>query len=131
MPGGVLMNCHHGMDERFCSICQPVRGATAPRRRASGDTSLDEILEFLNHEQVRATYGAVADALGVIPRSLGARLGARRPAASWVVSTDTGLPTDYSQDEWHPALLRKGDIIKSATALMLRLSVWRAARGEA
>ena len=122
------MNCPHGLDERFCSICNRVRGASAAARRSVGDASLDEILEFLNDEQVRTTYGAVAEVLGVIPRSLGARLGPRRPEASWIVSADSGLPTDYSQDEWHPALMGKGDIIKSGTALILRLSTWRATR---
>ena len=71
------MNCPHGLDERFCSICNRVRGAV-PARRAAGSASLDEILEFLNHEQVRATYSAVAEVLGVIPRSLAVRLEPRR-----------------------------------------------------
>jgi hypothetical protein len=122
------MNCPHGLDERFCSICNRVRGSTVARR--AGHASLDQILEFLNDEQVRATYGAVAEVLGVIPRSLGVRLGPRRPEASWIVSAESGSPTDYSQDQWHPALLGNGDIIKSGTALILRLSMWRRARRE-
>jgi hypothetical protein len=91
---------------------------------------LDEILEFLNHEQVRATYSAVAEVLGVIPRSLAVRLEPRRPEASWIVSADTGLPAGYGQDEWHPALLSKGDIMRSGTALVLRLSMWRGTRRD-
>jgi hypothetical protein len=77
---------------------------------------------FLNGEQVRATYGAVAEVLGVIPRSMGALLGPRRPEASWIVSAENGLPTDYSPDEWHPALLSNGDIITNGRTLILRMS---------
>src|SRR5262245_16334112 len=124
------MNCPHGLDERFCSICNGVRGRAAPARRAAGNVSLDEIVEFLNDQQVRPTYGAVAEVLGLVPRSLGVHLGPRRPEASWIVNANSGLPTDYSQDEWHPALLDKGDIIASGTALILHLSMWRAARRE-
>jgi hypothetical protein len=53
-----------------------VRALIAKRgsSRWTGDASLDEILEFLNDEQVHATYAAVAEVLGVIPRSLGVRL---------------------------------------------------------
>ena len=48
-----------------------------------------EILEFLNRHRVRATYGAVADLLGVLPRGVGAMLGEKRPEASWVVNAQT------------------------------------------
>ena len=99
--------CVHGMDGRFCSICN--RSQPRPSRGSVGTASLSEILQFLNDQQVRATYGAVADVLGVIPRSLGALLGPRTPEASWIVSAATGLPTDYSQNETHPALLRSGE----------------------
>ena len=51
------MNCSHGLDERFCSICNRVRGGAVDARRAGGNASLNEILEFLNDEQVRVTYG--------------------------------------------------------------------------
>jgi hypothetical protein len=117
------MNCAHGIDGRFCAVCNRTRDLTA--RSALGDVSLDEILQFLNHDKARATYGAVAEVLGVIPRSMGARLGTRRPEASWIVSAANGLPTDYSEDEWHPALLGQRDIISSGRMLALRLSKWK------
>jgi hypothetical protein len=119
------MKCIHGIDSRFCANCN--RAAAVRPRAAVGDVSLEDILEFLNAEQVRATYGAVADVLGVIPRSMGARLGLRRPEASWIVNAFNGLPTDYSQDEWHPALLSQGEIISSGPTLLLRMSKWRKA----
>jgi hypothetical protein len=114
------MNCVHGIDTRFCAVCNRTRDSKP--RSALGDVSLDEILQLLNHDKVRATYGAVAEVLGVIPRSMGARLGTRRPEASWIVSAANGLPTDYSEDEWHPALLSQHDIISSGGVLALRLS---------
>jgi hypothetical protein len=121
------MNCVHGIDSRFCANCNKIQ--KAPRSRNSvAAMSLDDILRFLNEEQVRATNGAVAEVLGVIPRSMGARLGPRRPEASWIVNAYNGLPTDYGQDEWHPALLSQAEIITSGRVLALRLSKWRSSR---
>ena len=125
-------HCVHGLDTRFCSLCAK-RTHEGRRRVPPGsvpDASLPEIIQFLNHEQVRATYGAVAEVLGVIPRSMGARLGLRHAEASWIVSATTGLPTDYSQHEMHPALLHNGEIIRSGVEIMLRLSAWKAERED-
>jgi hypothetical protein len=93
--------CPHGIDRRFCATCSgTVRS-----------TTLSEVLRFLNHEKIRATYGAVAEVLNVIPRSIGTRLGHRRPEASWVVSAKDGLPTDYHRSEMHPQLFRTPEVI--------------------
>ena len=124
--------CVHGLDARFCSLCNkrmPDKGHSV-RRGPVGDASLSEIIQFLNHQQVRATYGAVAEVLGVIARSMGARLGgaAHNREASWVVSKETELPTDYAEHEMHPALRRNSEIITSGLELMKRLSEWKAAR---
>lgn len=119
--------CRHGMDERFCSICSPVKPARAPARQ-SGDATLDEVLTFLNDEEIRATYGAVAGVLGVAPVGIGQLLGTRRPEASWIVGADTSLPAGYEQSEWHPSLLRRAEFIRTAHELRLRLSLWRAGR---
>ena len=89
---------------------------------------MENILRFLNDEQVRATSGAVAELLGVIPRSMGARLEPHRPEASWVVGAFNGLPTDYSEDEWHSALLSQAEIITSGRVLALRLAKWKDSR---
>ena len=82
-------------------------------------------LQFLNDERVRATSGAIAAVLGVPPRSLGAMLGSRRPEASWIVNAETGLPTDYEQTDWHPALISNSEVIRTGNELMLRLTLWR------
>lgn len=117
------------MDSRFCSLCnKPTREGRRAPRGLLGDATLSEILQFLNQEQVRATYGAIAEVLGVSPRSMGALLGPRNAEASWIVNAATGLPTGYSQDETHPALLHTGDIITSGIALTLRLASWKASR---
>jgi hypothetical protein len=113
------------MDARFCAVCNKVSRASAPRG-AIGSATLAEILQFLNDEQIRATYRAVGEVLGVIPRSLGARLGPHGIDASWIVSGETGLPTGYSADETHPGLHRTDEIISSGTALLMRMAAWKA-----
>jgi hypothetical protein len=122
------MNCIHGIDPRFCANCN--RPSVPRSRSALGGVGLDEILTFLNDEQVRATYGAVAELLGVVPRSMAALLGPRRPEASWIVSAENGMPTGYDQSEWHPALLNRGEIITSGRTLLLRMAS-RRGRGTA
>ena len=69
------LRCVHGLDARFCSICNK-RGTDKGYRVRSlvGDVGLSEIIQFLNSKQVRATYSAVAEVLGAIPRSMGACL---------------------------------------------------------
>jgi hypothetical protein len=118
------VNCIHGIDSRFCAVCNKPEKGTPSRNRVA-NVSLDEVLRFLNEQQVRATYGAVAEVLGVIPRSMGLRLGPRRPEASWIVNGYNGLPTDYSEDEWHPALLSHAEVISSGRELVLRLAKWK------
>jgi alkylated DNA nucleotide flippase Atl1 len=114
------------MDSRFCAICNKVSAAGRPRG-AIATTTLDEILQFLNDQHVRTTYGAVAELLGVPARSLGVRLGDRRPEASWIVNAQNGLPNGYSQHEMHAALPRS-EIITFGTALAMRIAAWKAKR---
>ena len=126
------MKCLHGLDDRFCAICRQSSPAVGVSFRAvvAGALGLEEILQFLNAEQIRATYGAVAGVLGVPARSVGAALGTRRPDASWVVNADTDLPTDYDPAQWHPALLGRAEVIRTANELTLRLSIWKARRSQ-
>jgi hypothetical protein len=120
--------CVHGLDSRFCAVCNRTSAAGRPRS-AIGSVDLADILRFLNQEQVRATYGAVGEALGVIPRGMGARLGPHTQERSWIVNAETGLPTDYSRDDMHPALFRANEIISSGTELVMRMTAWKAGRG--
>jgi hypothetical protein len=84
-----------------------------------------EVLLFLNHEKVRATYGAVAECIGVIPQAMGERLGERTPEASWVVSAEDGRPTGYADSEMHPDLFRSKEVIADASELRERIVDWR------
>ena len=68
--------CVHGLDRRFCAVCNKVSAFGQPRA-ALGGVDLAAILGFLNDEQARATYGAVGEALGVSGRTLAGRLGDR------------------------------------------------------
>jgi hypothetical protein len=56
--------------------------------------SLESILELLQRHHQRATYGAVAAAVGRTPRNV--MQGRPRDwLHSWVVNQNTGLPTEY------------------------------------
>jgi alkylated DNA nucleotide flippase Atl1 len=88
---------------------------------AERDVSLQAILEFLNRERIRATYGAVAEALGIPVRSVGRALGTRRQEASWVVNAKSGKPTKYGPGETHPALRQRPGIIRTGADLLRRL----------
>src|SRR4051794_23301924 len=108
--------CRHGMDSRFCSLCNPASRPVRSHTKAKTGTSqsatyeLRDIVRFLNEAQVRATYGAVAELVGGIARGIGARLTAlysRGPEASWVVSAESGMPTGYAASERHPRAVRQ------------------------
>jgi hypothetical protein len=106
-----------------------------PAKRGNRTTTvgLDEIVRFLNEEQIRATYGAVADIVGGIPQAIGERLGGladMRPEASWVVNASSGMPTGYLPHQRHPALLSKTEIIKSGSELRRRLDRWKGVRPQ-
>ena len=113
--------CVHGIDSRFCAVCNRTSKVTRSAG-AIGSVDLPQILKFLNQEQVRATYKAVGEVLGIIPRALGAHLGPHTPERSWIVNADTGRPTDYGKDHLHPALFRTNEIISSGTELLMRMS---------
>jgi hypothetical protein len=86
-------------------------------------TRLDAILDLLNRHHQRATYGAVAGMLGVMPRSVmqGREKNKRH---SWIVNQDTGLPTDYHDFLMHPALLEGDEVLRTVEELV----EWVAAR---
>ena len=99
--------------------------APAPGGGRNERLSVEEIVRYLNAAQIRATYGAVGEAIGVIARNVGARLGRRRPEVSWVVSKASGWPTGFHSSEIHPALTRTSEIVGTAADLVRRV---RAAR---
>jgi hypothetical protein len=98
---------------------------TAPRTGGLPSLTLDEVVRFLNSEQIRATYRAVAEVVGGIPQGVGGRLGTRRPEGSWVVNAKSGLPSGYSIEQCHPALLLKSQVISTGAELTRQYEQWR------
>jgi len=92
-------------------------GKMSGERPASDRFSPREVLSCLNRRKTRATEQAVAGLLGIPPQNVGRILGARRPAASWVVSAATLRPADYSAEETHPDLTQNSAVIGSAEEL--------------
>ncbi len=67
--------------------------------------NLELILDLLQREKIRATYGAVAGVLGGI--ALGMMAGRENSHRnSWIVSEATGHPTGYRPDQMHPDLMQ-------------------------
>ncbi len=89
---------------------------------------LEEVLRFLNEQRLRATYGAVAEVLGVPARTMGRRLGAHRHEASWVVSAGSGRPTGYADHELHPDLRSSPEPIRDGDELARRVCSHRRGR---
>ncbi len=116
----MIVKCIHGLDERFCAGCS-AGGSNIAR------TNVTEVLLCLDDLEVRATFGAVADSIDVIPQSMGELLGPRRPEASWVVSAADGRPTGYEQSEMHDDLFRS-DVISTSHELLKRIVAWRRTR---
>jgi hypothetical protein len=95
--------CVHGIDSRFCAVCNRTSKTSRPLS-AIGSVTLLEIQAFLKAEQARATARAIAEVLGVDSRALAAQLG--------VDAADEGsLPR-----------------ISSGTELLMRLTAWKAKR---
>ncbi len=89
---------------------------------------VEQILCCLEAEKIRATYGAVGEMIGVIPRGVPDYLGDRRPKASWVVSKKTKLPTGYLEHQMHPDLCSREDIIDNGDDLQKLVSGYHRGR---
>ena len=92
------------------------------------EEKVEKILGFLNTVKTRCTYKVVAEILGVSAQSVRKHLGERRPEASWVVSSTTGHPSDYKDDEKHPDLYNKKRMITNAEVLRRNLGFEKRAR---
>lgn len=97
---------------------------------ASGKPPIDLVVQFLNATRTRATYGAVAEVIGGIAQGVAARLGEKRPEASWIVNGESGLPTGYAADQLHRCLRERDEIIASGAVLGERLRAWSAERSD-
>ena len=81
------------------------------------------IVDYLNKVKTRCTYNAAAKALGITPQALKKLLGDRRPENSWLVSSGTGDPVGYADEEKHSELYRTKRIIQSAEVLTRNLDL--------
>jgi hypothetical protein len=97
----MTMRCLHGLDARFCAVCNKASASGRPRG-AIGAVTLADIERFLEAEDTRATRRAVADALGVGAQAL------REKGSARIV--DAG----------------GGDVIATGTALLMRMTAWKA-----
>jgi hypothetical protein len=78
--------------------------------------SLEEIVELLDRNAQRATYGAVAKLTGNAPRSL-LKGRDRGRNYSWIVNRQTGKPTGYKDDQIDPRLADSQAVIDDADEL--------------
>jgi hypothetical protein len=95
--------CVHGLDSRFCAVCNKVSAFGSPRG-AIGAVTLAEVERFLESEDARATRRAVGDALGIGAAAL------KSGASSRIV--------DAGGD----------DVIATGTTLLMRMTAWKAGR---
>lgn len=84
--------------------------------------TVNQILDRLGQERIRATYGAVGEVLGLPPQSVGRALGNHTMRTSWVVNAKTSEPTGHSAAQKHPDLYRRRRIIKTGKELTHLLS---------
>lgn len=78
--------------------------------------TLDEMCERLERHRQRATYGAVADLLGLNPQSM--FIGYPfTPRYSWVVAKENGIPSKYDVSQMHPDLFSNPSYITTAVDL--------------
>jgi len=74
------------------------------------------ILEILEDNTQRATYGAVAEVVRKNPRNVMSHL-PRTPRNSWVVAKANRLPSGYFPHEMHPQLFSKSYVITDGDEL--------------
>ena len=105
-----------------------LRMMIAPCDRSAGPIwTLEEILECLEREHIRATYSAVAAVLQVSPDSVQHSLGTSGTRASWVVSAERYIGL-YSRRPPSPQSRRDGIVIGMEADLLEQLDSCRAAR---
>lgn len=78
---------------------------------------IQQILVCLNREQIRATYGAVGEVMGIPAIGVGRHLGKCRAEASWIVSASSGRPSGYNHSDYHEALFISEQILKRGSEL--------------
>ena len=90
--------------------------AIRAKRPMSNHLSLEDVVDFLNRRELRATYGAVAEVVGRPATFLMSGI-PRAPRYSWIVNQKTLVPTGYTEEERHPALTTKSFVIRTGAEL--------------
>ncbi len=80
--------------------------------------TVERILDFCNQEEIRVTYGAVAEVIEVLPSSVGNHLGVRSKRSSWIVREDNHKPSGYKPNQIHENLFKNPEVIKSPEILI-------------
>ena len=83
---------------------------------ASTPHTVDSILTELRRFKQRATYGAVAAVLKKTPRKLMEGRD-RETGDSWIVSSASGLPTGYTEEQTDPEIKSRASILRSPADL--------------
>ena len=81
------------------------------------------VINYLNEVTTRCTFNAAAEAIGITPQALKKQLGEARPEVSWFVSTTSGEPLRYSDEQKHPELYRTKRIITSSKVIKRNLGL--------
>jgi hypothetical protein len=107
-----------------CQNNQPVDSPDDPimeNQPTDSEITLKQILNYLNDERIRATYGAVANVLGIVPQSVGQRLGDKTKRTSWVVNLESGLPSGYEHDQIDESLEANPTVVRDGRELATRI----------
>ncbi len=100
------------------------KGWLRDQTKADFQEDFQAIVGYLNDHRVRASYGAVAEALGIHHvRDLAPLLGERRPEVSWIVNKGTGMPTGYSEEQTHSDLKSSTKFVTDS-ALLRHMIGW-------
>jgi hypothetical protein len=97
--------------------CWQQQPSAAQEKRVQAGLTLGRILDILQQHRQRATFGAVAGALGREPQNLFKGF-PRTPRTAWVVSKDTGQPTGQKQSELPPDLFTNAHVITTREELL-------------
>jgi predicted RNase H-like nuclease len=109
LPGEWTRVFRMGEPRGFERPAAPAPATQKPANSRPAAWTLPKIASLLNQHHQRATYGAVAGLLGVLPRGvMNGR--SKSPEYSWIVAasgSEKGRPTGYETNQIHPECLRQ------------------------
>jgi hypothetical protein len=78
--------------------------------------TVNQVVTILNQFGQRATYGALAEVVGGVARSVMSGR-PRTPLNSWIVRARGGFPTGYTQGQMATNLLARRQVLATGAAL--------------